>query len=282
VFNQQQRNGILLLLLLISGLLCIYYFTDFTEEKMLDTSSEEILELNKELDALRIIEIELRKPKKYPFNPNFISDFKGYTLGMSPGEMDRLNKYRSQDKWINSIQDFKNVTKISDSLLKEISPYFKFPDWIAKPRTKKNKYKNAKPKSFTEKKDLNIVSEKELQEINGIGLTLSKRILRYRNKLDGFSEDSQLYNVYGLNEQVVERILQEFTVKTPKEIIKMNINTISASDIAIIPGISFELAKKIWEFCLLRGGVKDFSELKKIEGMTQRKLDGIQLYLAIE
>jgi len=71
-------------------------------------------------------------------------------------------------------------------------------------------------------------------------------------------------------------------VKTPKEIIKMDLNTITASDIAIIPGISFELAKKIWEFRILRDGVKDFSELKKIEGMTQRKLDGIQLYLAIE
>ena len=32
---------------------------------------------------------------------------------------------------------------------------------------------------------------------------------------------------------------------------------------------------------MLRGGVKDFSELKKIEGLTQRKLEVIQLYLAI-
>jgi len=249
---------------------------------MLDTSSEEVIKLTKELDSLRSIEIELRKPKKYPFNPNFITDFKGYTLGMSPEELDRLHKYRAGDKWINSIKDFKKVTKVSDSLLNEISPYFKFPDWIANPSTKKNKDKTPQIKTYNEKKDLNTATETELQKIRGIGKTLSKRILRYRENLEGFTTDSQVYNVYGVNEKVVARILNEFTVKTPHLIIKMNLNTISASDIATIPGISFDLAKKIWEFRVLRGRVIDFSELGKIEGMTQRKLEGIQLYLAIE
>ena len=82
--------------------------------------------------------------------------------------------------------------------------------------------------------------------------------------------------------QVVNKILNEFTVKTPKEIIKMNLNKISASDIATIPGISFELAKRIWEFRILNERIVDFMELKKIEGLTERKLQGIQLYLKLE
>ncbi len=282
VFNSQQRNGILLLILLIVGLLCVYRFVDFTEENTLDTSSEEIFTIIKELDSLRGVEIVSKKPKKYPFNPNFITDFKGYTLGMSSIEIDRLKKYRSDDKWINSSQEFQKVTKVSDSLLKVISPYFKFPEWVTKPKTKNNNYKVFKEKSFNEKTDLNIATEVQLQNINGIGKTLSGRILRYREKLGGFSADRQLYNVYGMDDYVVLRTLNEFTVKTPKEIIKMNLNTISASDISTIPGISFELAKKIWEYRVLRESVKDFSELEKIEGMSQRKLEGIQLYLAID
>jgi len=113
-------------------------------------------------------------------------------------------------------------------------------------------------------------------------LALSKRIITYREKLGGFTKDSQLYNVYGLDVQVVQRALNEFTVKSPKKIIKMNINTISASDIATIPGISFELAKKIWEYRILNEQINSFSELEKIEGMTQRKLAGIQLYLTLK
>lgn len=280
VFNNQQRNGILLLILLIIGLLSVSNYVEFKKEISWDTSSEKIQSIICELDSLSALEIESKKYKIYPFNPNFITDFKGYTLGMTPLEIDRLKKFRSEDNWINSVQEFQNITKISDSLLKKISPYFKFPKWITNPKT--NKFKGFKEKSFNEKIDLNLATKEQLQKIRGIGMKLSERILKYRKKIGGFSADIQLYQVYGLDNHVVQRILNDFTVKTPKEIIKMNLNSISASDIATISGISFELAKKIWEFRILRGAVKDFSELEKIEGMTQRKLTVIQLYLAIE
>ena len=282
VFNRQQRNGILFLILLILGLLGFYYFVDFSQEDVLDTTSSEIISRQRELDSLRQIEIANLKPKIYPFNPNFITDYKGYTIGMSPIEIDRLHQFRAKDQWINSVQDFKKVTKVSDSLLKLISPYFKFPEWVTNPKPKKQNYKGFNEKSFAQKTDLNKATEEELQRVSGIGDALSKRIIAYRVKLGGFTADSQLYNVYGLNAQVVERTLNEFTVKTPKEIIKMNINTISASDIATIPGITFDLAKRIWEFRILRERINDFSELEKIEGMSPRKLAGIQLYLTLE
>jgi len=284
VFNRSQRNGILFLILLIVGLLGIYQFIDFTEENILDTTSPEIVAIQNELDSLRTAKIASRKPKKYPFNPNFITDFKGYTLGMSPEEIDRLKQFREKDQWINSVKDFQKVTKISDSLLAEISPYFKFPEWVTNPKPKKKYYKNNGfvEKSFQQKIDLNVATQEQLRKISGIGEALSKRIITYREKLAGFSNDTQLHNVYGLNPEVVKRALNEFTVKTPKEIVKMNLNTISASDIATIPGISFELSKKIWEFRTLRGQINNFSELEKIEGMTPRKLTGIQLYLTLD
>src|SRR5690554_4339162 len=89
-FKRQQRSGILFLLLLIISLLCVYWFVDFSEENVLDASSAEIVAIQKELDSLRSIEIDNRKPKTYPFNPNYITDYRGYVLGMSSGEIDRL------------------------------------------------------------------------------------------------------------------------------------------------------------------------------------------------
>ncbi len=282
VFNRQQRNGILLLILLIIGLLGVYYLVDFSDEDVLDTTSPDIISIQNEIDSLRKIEIDKRKPKLYPFNPNFITDYKGYTLGMSPLEIDRLHQFRAKDQWVNSIRDFQKVTKVSDSLLKVLSPYFKFPEWVANPKPKKLNNKGFKEKAFAEKIDLNKATAEELQKISGIGDALSMRIIAYRLKLGGFTADSQLNNVYGLKEEVVLRVINEFTVKTPKVIIKMKINTISASDIATIPGVSFDLAKRIWEFRILRERINDFSELEKIEGMSPRKLAGIQLYLTLE
>ena len=283
VFNSSQRNGILFLLLLVSGFAVISNYIDFTTENLLDTNSKEVLAVQKELDSIRTLLMESNQPKIYPFNPNFTTDFKGYKLGMSSEEIDRLLDYRKQNKWINSKEDFQKVTKVSDSFLDQISSYFKFPDWISNPKPKYSDWrKGFKEKTFDQKIDLNIATQLQLEEINGIGKSFSKRIVDYRSKLVGFSDDIQLYEVYGLDYQVVKRVLNEFTVKTPKEIIKMNLNKISASDIATIPGISFELAKRIWEFRILNERIVDFMELKKIEGLTERKLQGIQLYLKLE
>ena len=283
VFNSSQRNGILFLLLLVSGFAVISNYIDFTTENLLDTNSKKVLAVQKELDSIRTLLMESNQPKIYPFNPNFITDFKGYKLGMSSEEIDRLLDYRKQNKWINSKEDFQKVTKVSDSFLDQISSYFKFPDWISNPKPKYSDWrKEFKEKTFDQKIDINIATQLQLEEINGIGKSFSKRIVDYRSKLVGFSDDIQLYEVYGLDYQVVNKVLNEFTVKTPKEIIKMNLNKISASDIATIPGISFELAKRIWEFRILNERIVDFMELKKIEGLTERKLQGIQLYLKLE
>lgn len=283
VFNSSQRNGILFLLLLVSGFAVINNYIDFTTENLLDTNSKEVLAVQKELDSIRTLLTESNQPKIYPFNPNFITDFKGYKLGMSSEEIDRLLDYRKQNKWINSKEDFKKVTKVSDSFLDQISSYFKFPDWISNPKPKYSDWrKGFKEKTFDQKIDLNSATQLELEKVNGIGEALSKRIIDYRDKLGGFTNDIQLYEVYGLDYQLTDKVRNDFTVKTPKEIIKMNLNKISASDIATVPGISFELAKRIWEFRILNERIVDFIELKKIEGLTERKLQGIQLYLKLE
>lgn len=283
VFNKQQRSGMLFLVLLITALLGVYHFYDFSEDPVFDVSSSEVKALQKQIDSLRLIEFEARKPKQYPFNPNYITDYKAYTLGISPQEYDRLKEFRSKDKWINSTADFKRVTKVSDSLLGVISPYFKFPEWVTNPKPRKKGYTNFQTtKQYTQKIDLNAASGIQLQEVHGIGKTLSKRIVNYRKKIGGFSSDLQLYNIWGLDETTINNASKLFTVRTPKRVEKMDVNTASASDIATIPGISFDLAKVIWEFKELRGRIDSISELEKIESLTNNKLQLIQLYLSVE
>ena len=64
-----------------------------------------------------------------------------------------------------------------------------------------------------------------------------------------------------------------------KNIIPRNINTLYPSDLTEIPGISFSLAKSIWEFVRLRQGLKDLEELYALEEIQPLLFEVIQLYL---
>ncbi|RIA10401.1 competence ComEA-like helix-hairpin-helix protein [Flavobacteriaceae bacterium MAR_2010_72] len=283
-FTKQQRSGIFIFLLLIIAFQCIYFFVDFTEGNIY-LDEDEISKFEREIDSLRLVEHQKNKPIIYPFNPNYITDYKGYTLGMSNEEIDRLLSFRAQDKWVNSAQEFQNVTKVSDSFLAIISPYFQFPEWITNPKsgTSNYKIKNFESKTFAQKQDLNSATAEQLQKINGIGEALSDRIIKYRNKFNGgFIADIQLQDVYGLSPEVIERILNEFTVKTPRAIEKLNLNTATANQLVTIQYIDYEIAHHIIERRTLIEGYKSLDDLLKVKNFPVNKIEIIKLYLTLE
>ena len=188
---------------------------------------------------------------------------------------------------VNSNKEFQNVTKVSDSLLAEISPFFKFPDWVTNPKPKfesnSNSYSdNTIPKSFDEKIDLNEASASQLKKIYGVGEKLSERIIDYRSKFKGgFIADAQLSEVYGLSPEVIVRIKNSFTVKTPREIITFNLNTATRDELVTIPYIDYEVANNILEERTLRDGFKSIEELTKVEDFPLSKIEIIKLYLQL-
>ena len=282
-FTNQQRNGIVLLVLVIILIQGYYYF-----KINKPVENEKIAALLKshrsEIDSLRQAKLQAKSTYKiYPFNPNFITDYKGYTLGMSIDEIDRLHDFRNQDKWINSAEQFQEVTKISDSLLAEISPYFKFPSWVNNINVKakfSNSSYSREPKTFDEKLDLNKATSSQLQKIYGIGNTLSKRIVNYRDKFKGgFASIVELEEVYGLTDEVIERLKEEFALKTPRSIKKINLNTATRDELVKIKYIDYELAKYIIEARTLRDGFKNLEELTKVKDFPIHKKELIQLYL---
>ena len=282
-FSKKQRSGIFLLLLLIISLECIYFFVDFSTDEV-NVDSNELKLFQKEIDSLKLVGIEKNKTKLLPFNPNYITDYKGFTLGMTNEEIDRLLNFRKQNKWVNSAKEFQEVTKISDSLLLVISPYFKFPDWVNNNEsiTTSTFVVDTKPKNFDQKQDLNTATSQQLQKINGIGEVLSERIIKYRNKFSGgFIDDIQLTDIYGLTPEVIERITNQFTVKTPREINKININKASADELVTVQYIDYEIAHYIIEERTLREGFKSLDELTKVKDFPVNKIEIIKLYLTL-
>lgn len=283
-FSKGQQSGIFLLLLLIVAFQSIYFFVDFSQDEV-PIDKDILKHFQNELDSLRSIEKENNGPKLNPFNPNYITDFRGYSLGMSNEEIDRLLAYRKQNKWVNSAKEFQEVTKVSDSLLSVIAPYFQFPDWVSGPtRHTTTVFQNYDvEKTFEQKQDLNMASAEQLQIINGIGVVLSERIIKYRNRFNGgFISDVQLKDIYGLTPDVIERLTHEFTVKTPRVFQKINLNAATAKELVTVQYIDYEIAHHIIEERTLREGFKSLDELTKVKNFPIDKIEIIKLYLTLD
>jgi DNA uptake protein ComE-like DNA-binding protein len=286
VYTKHQRNGIFLLVILIIIVQGLLFFVDFHPKKPVNFDSQEIAVFQAQIDNLKQIALEKRKPKIYPFNPNFISDYKGYQLGMTTQEIDRLHQFRSQGKFVNSASEFQQVTQISDSLLETMSPNFKFPDWV-----------NQKNKKLTKKAfnpvdnngvfkisttDMNNATFDDFLTIQGVDQHLSERIIKYRTKLQGFSTEDQIFEVWGMDQEIGARILEHFTVETQPQIQKININTASFKEVLKIPYIDYDLCLKIFDYRDEVAELQAISELKNIPGFPLDKYDRIVVYLFAE
>ncbi len=280
-FSKRQRNGILFLAIIIVILQSIYFFGDFSNTKSIDAKSRnEIQGFQDQIDALKQVE-KNSIPKIYPFNPNFLTDFKAYQLGLNVDEIDRLFTYRKSGKFVNSAKEFQEVTGINDSLLAEISPYFKFPEWTQNKSRKKDITKEVIRKSTT-KNDLNTVTKKELQVINGIGEKLANRIVAYRELLQGYTYNEQLYEVYYLDKATANKVLEKFEVKSIPKINPININEASFKEILHLPYTDYNLTKKIVNFRDENGGFLTLESLKQIDSFPLEKFDLLALYLTAE
>jgi DNA uptake protein ComE-like DNA-binding protein len=283
-FSNKQRSGIFLLVVIIVIGQLVYVLVDFSNNEI-PINQDELDVFRNELDSLRQVELEKKKPKIYPFNPNYITDYKGYTLGMTNEEIDRLHKFREGNQWVNSAKDFQKVTQVSDSLLAIISPYFKFPDWVTSAQSKSNSHKvsylnSNDSKTFDQKIDLNKATANQLQKVFGVGEKLSERIIAYRANVEGgFIADIELSEVWGLTPEVIERIKNDFTVKTPRAVIQFNLNTATRDELVTVPYIDYEIANHIIEERTLRDGFNSLEELTKVEDFPIKKIDIIKLYL---
>jgi len=275
-FSKNERNGIFFLILLIVVLQVVYWFVDFSSYEQLVVTDEVEL-LNRQIDSFAA----LQPPKKtFNYNPNFITEEKGYQLGLSLDEISRLHVFRAKGKYVNSVDEFQRITQVPDSILNTIKQDFRFPNFKA--QKKKTEIASVSSKVVIVKKDLNSVSEDELKEISGIGNTLAARIIKFRTALGGFLIEDQLYDVYGLKSEVVNRIKEKYSVLTKPKIERLNINDVSAYELSSLVYVKYNLAKKIVAYRDSLGSFESIDQLTKIEGFPTNKIKRIRLYLLVE
>ncbi|WP_367754871.1 ComEA family DNA-binding protein [Flavobacterium sp. WC2430] len=284
-FSKDQRAGIFSLVVIILFLQLGFFF--FNENVILETDlgKQKWLSIQSKFDALKKDKSKTLF-KVYLFNPNFITDYKGYKLGMSIQEIDRLLAYRKENKYVNSAKEFQAVTQVSDSLLNSIAPLFKFPDWVNNKKERKVyvDYKNKSIVNFPKKEklvliDINKATQEDLIKIYGIGEVISKRILILKESLGGFVSMDQMKDVWGLSPEVIANLDSHFKIVAGSNLKKVNINNASLKEMAQFPYFKYPLAKEIIIYRSMNGNFNNIEDLINIKGFPVEKAKIIALYL---
>lgn len=287
-FSKGHYFGITILIGCIGLLqLFIYWYNNQKYTISLDLSQEEKnwLLVQNEIDSIKEVNQE-NSNKIYPFNPNFISDYKGYKLGMTEAQIDKLHQFRKQNKYVNSNAEFQKLTGVSKEWMKQYAIYFKFPDWVTN-KTSKNyqsKYENTyqkfdKKESKIVVQDLNTANQVELEKVYMIGEKLAVRILSEREKFGNFASMDQLGFIWGISPEAIVDLNKKFQIKSTGNIKKININTSTIKELQQFPYFNYTIAKNIVTFRSMNGDFKRSEDLTNVKQFPLEKLKIIALYL---
>ena len=287
-FSKGHYFGIAILICSIGLLqLFIYWFNNQKDTTSLDLTQEEknwLLAQN-EIDSIKEVNQE-NSNKIYPFNPNFISDYKGYKLGMTESQIDKLHHFRKLNKYVNSNAEFQKLTGVSNEWMKQYAPYFKFPEWVTN-KTSKNyqsKYENTYPK-FNKKetkivvKDLNTADQVALEKAYMIGEKLALKIISERDKFGSFASMEQLGFIWGISPEAIADLNKKFQIRSSENLKKININTSTIKELQQFPYFNYTIAKNIVTFRSMNGDFKSSEDLTNVKQFPLEKLKIIALYL---
>lgn len=128
--------------------------------------------------------------------------------------------------------------------------------------------------------ELNSADTTELKKIPGIGSAYSNRIVKYRNLLGGYTDISQLNEVWGIDEDLYKKIKEYLTVE--KKVTRIKINTASFKEINRHPYISYEQTKVIVDIRQRKGKIESIDRLSLLDEFTDNDLKRLSNYLSFD
>ena len=123
--------------------------------------------------------------------------------------------------------------------------------------------------------DINGADSLQLVSLPGIGPYYASRIMRYREQLGGYVSVSQLSEIDGLPDSLMEWFIIADTVPVRK----VQVNSATLTELRKHPYIDFYQARAIVEFRRERGKIKGPDQLSFMEEFTEQDLKRLEPYL---
>lgn len=291
-YTKSERRVILLLLaiaLLLLGIWAIMEYLRPVEVPVTLSESEEIDSFLANLEEQEKIR-KSHTPKNeisvvlQPFDPNTADSVLLRQLGLPVYIVRNILKYRAKGGVFRSPESFSRIYGLKEEVYQKLKPYITIAPLVSVSHVRTDTFRQLKdtipyiPK-YEEGTivDLNKVDTSILKRIPGVGSTLARMIVVYRQRLGGFYDVSQLQEVPHVGVE-----LNKWFVVTPAGLHKIQVNSASLDKLRSHPYMDFYKAKAIMEYRRKRGKIKGLSQLSMFEEFTEKDLKRLSPYLTFE
>jgi DNA uptake protein ComE-like DNA-binding protein len=223
--------------------------------------------------------VSKKKPPLFSFDPNTASLDDLKNLGFSDRLSRRIVNYRSRGGKFKVRRDLRKLYGMDSLLMTRLYPYINLPEKITSAGT------NRSPVAASLRSarfDLNLADTAQLIQIYGIGPALSRRIIKYRDRLGGFISEDQLTEVYGLDTVVIHELKKRTFIRDDFKPRQINVNLADEKELHSLPYIKLHLAKSIAAYRFQHGDFASLAELKQIALMEESLFQKIKPYLTVK
>ena len=296
-FTKTERQGIIVLVVLIIGVFAaprLYQLFHCSEEK--DSEEEENFE--KEYDEFIASLKEVKRSDRYSkrvipsypqreiklsdFDPNTADSITLLTLGLPSWMAKNILHYRERQGEFRRPEDFRKIYGLSEEQYQKLLPYIRITkDFTHKDTTRLLSAEKVQRDTLFKYQpgtiiDLNQADTTELKKIPGIGSSIARMIVNYRNRLGHFYRIEQLQEIH----LKVEKLRPWFSINTAL-IHRININKAGVEQMMRHPYINYYQAKVIAEHRKKKGTLKSLKELALYEEFTPADFERLAPYICL-
>ncbi|MEY3052348.1 MAG: hypothetical protein RLY31_2133 [Bacteroidota bacterium] len=214
------------------------------------------------------------RQERFPFDPNTADEAQLQRLGLRVSTARTLLRYREKGGVFRRPEDLRRVYGIDERLFAELLPFIRLDTSTRTPpalpgRAAPPAAADSKPaapsyvkKDSTALVDINRATAEDWQRLPGIGPGYARRIVRFRDRLGGFSHPAQVGETYGLPDSVFRRIMPRLV---PSPVFRpLPVNTPDLAELKAHPYLSNLQATVLFRYREQHGPFRSPADLQAV------------------
>jgi len=227
------------------------------------------------------------------FDPNRATDEEWEKLGLNERQIRNIRNYQASGGSFRRREDLQRLYTISATQYQRLEPYIRIAANAQPARQSALTVTNSRavdePENIVVSPqadakiliELNTADSALLTQLPGIGSVLAARTVRYRNLIGGFTDVAQLGEVFGINQDLAERLAPQLSIDSSL-VRKIQINTVTLNNLTRHPYLDEQQARGIINYRRLQNRINNIDELVRNNILERETAEKIKPYLSFE